>query len=144
MADMWNNKVIPELITWNFGTRNFPRVKFPPFTNEVRDMMADSFNKIIGVRETPLSPEFITEMERSMAEEFELDITPQQHDDQKARLIAKDELEKAMEEANVAIAEDTLNRPTEELLRNPQFLNFAVQVADRYQKRLAAAGINIE
>ncbi len=141
MADMWNNKVIPELITWNFGTRNFPRVKFPPFTDEIRDMMADSFNKIIGVRETPLSPEFITEMERKMAEEFDLDITPQQHDEQKARLIAKTEMEQAMEEANVAIAEDTLNKPTEELLRSPEFIHFAVQVADRYQKKLAAAGI---
>lgn len=141
MADMWNNKVIPELITWNFGTRNFPRVKFPPFTDEIRDMMADSFNKIIGVRETPLSPEFITEMERKMAEEFGLDITPQQHDEQKARLIAKSELEQAMEEANVAIAEDTLNQPTDELLRNPEFIRFAVLAADRYQKRLASAGI---
>ena len=76
-----------------------------------------------------------------MAEEFGLDITPQQHDEQKARLIAKSELEQAMEEANVAIAEDTLNQPTDELLRNPEFIRFAVLAADRYQKRLASAGI---
>lgn len=139
MADMFNNYVIPELIDWNFGTKLYPKLVFPPFTNDTRDMMFELFGKIMTARSTNASPEFITELEREVAKELDIDIESSAFDRNLGRMTAMKELEEAVERANIEIGEKVQNMTPAELLRDEQFMEFAAAYSSKVRDIQLAA-----
>ncbi len=125
IGDMWQEHVLPEFIHWNFGSENIPTIKLAPITNDQREAMQEVFEKVIGVRETPLSPEFIAELEKSMSEElgFE-DMDGATIDAHQAQRQAQQELEAAMEQANRDLSRQVSNMTTEEILKDPAVMNY--------------------
>lgn len=132
MMDMWNDYVIPDLITWNFpGSLNFPKIVLPPFTSETRDLMADVFKSVTAARTIPWSPEFMAQMEKKMATEIDLEVPDRAIDDQMARRIAADQLEQAVQEASIAISKDAGKTNASQLIADPKFWAWAESYADR-------------
>lgn len=135
MGNMWNFGLIPELIEWNFGTKNFPEVVFPPLTSEIREATSEIFNKMIVARENRLSPEFAAEIEEEMSDFLGLDVDKEAITANQNRLIAQAELEQAMEEANQRISKDIADMSVPELLQDPEFISFAEELFDRVNNK---------
>lgn len=131
MADMFNNFIIPDLINWNFKTKNYPRLVLPPFSSEIRDLLSDTFRAVTSAREIPWSPEFMTELEKKMAGELNIEVPQQALDDNQAMRVAERELKQAMEEANLAIGKDASKVSASNLLKDPRFIKFAERLSER-------------
>lgn len=141
MMDMWNHYLIPELIDWNFGdAANVPKLVLPPFTSEIRELMADVFKAITSAREIPWSPEMVAELEKKMNTELDLKVEDRAIDDNQARRIAQQELEQAMEEASLAIGQDARKVSAEKLLEDKRFVAWAASYSEKIrEKQLAVA-----
>lgn len=140
MGNMWNFELIPELIDWNFGTQNYPKLVFPPLTTEIKEATAEIFNKMITARENRLSPEFAAEIEEEMSTFLGLDVDTEAIKANQERLIAQEELEIAMEQANARVSRsdnrnDFMNMSVPELLQDPEFLNWAEELTDNISKK---------
>ena len=74
IASIFNFSLIPKLIDWNFGTKNYPRVQFQPFDRLVKKQLFEMFTRISAAPTVNVSPEFLTEMEKEIAETIGLNI----------------------------------------------------------------------
>ena len=74
VANIINRYVIPNLIDWNFGTGNYPRIEFNPFDREDRKFLSQLFTRIAGARQVNVTPEFQLEVEKRVAEIINADI----------------------------------------------------------------------
>lgn len=141
MAVMWDNQITPELITWNFGSRKFPRVYLPPFTAEHRDLLTDVFKILNVARETKVSPEFMASIEKDMAKELGFSINDVDIDEHAVEIALRQELDSAADRASKAIGEDARSKTAAELLENPRFVKWAESYAGRYRQRLLELGV---
>ena len=75
MAALINEKLTPKFIDWNFGSEKYPEFTWGTFTNEQKEMINDTFGLLSVASTTQVTPEFIFELEKYMAEElgFEID-----------------------------------------------------------------------
>ncbi len=75
IADVINNRIIPKFIDWNFGTGKYPTFSWGTFTDEQRRAISLLFDRLAtsgsGVN---VSPEFMNELEKRMAQELGLNI----------------------------------------------------------------------
>jgi hypothetical protein len=82
MSYLFNTEVIPELIDWNFGTSKYPTLQIAPSYTDRREAIKDIFRHVSGARQTNLTPEFMLELEKAMAQQLgfadEIDYAGQQ------------------------------------------------------------------
>lgn len=75
IAEVINDKLIPRFIDWNFGTGEYPKFTWGAFTNDQKQAITTIFDRLAtsgsGVNVTP---EFMMELERQVAEDLNLDI----------------------------------------------------------------------
>ena len=75
ISDVINNQIIPRFIDWNFSSGKYPRFQWGPLTDEQKGAMKDTFDKLSTAGQTlTISPEFVWELEKQMAEELGLEI----------------------------------------------------------------------
>jgi len=74
LAGLINDKLIPKFIDWNFGSEKYPEFKFGTFTNEQKEIIHSTFEKLAVAGQTlTVTHEFMRELEKYMAEELGLD-----------------------------------------------------------------------
>ena len=153
MAEIYNNHVIPELISWNFGTTNYPTLQFPPFTDEIRDLLFTLAANITAAREVPFSAEFVAEIEKDMSKTLGFDMEESIIDQNAARRVAQEEQEAAMEQQLARAQLEAAKNPpptnggggnnqsrnnANSYLDDPEFIKFAenlsVKIRDRISK----------
>ena len=75
IANSINHYIIPTLIDWNFEGGKYPTFRWAELTDEQKAMISDTFDKLstagAGVN---VSPEFIRELEKKMAEQMGLEL----------------------------------------------------------------------
>lgn len=75
VADVINNQIIPRFIDWNFNSGKYPTFQWGPLTDEQKGAMKDTFDKLSTAGQSlTVSPEFVWELEKQMAEELGLEI----------------------------------------------------------------------
>jgi hypothetical protein len=75
VADVINNQIIPRFIDWNFNSGKYPTFQWGPLTDEQKGAMKTTFDKLSTAGQTlTISPEFVWELEKQMAEELGLEI----------------------------------------------------------------------
>lgn len=141
MLDMWNVDTIPELVWWNFGTKNFPKVVVPEFSTEHRELVKETFDKILTSRENSLSPEFLAEIEKEMSRELGFDIDDAIIDENSKRQVHLKEVEKMADEASKAVGKDVRKENSLELLKDPKFIAWAESYSGRYRQSLIDLGL---
>jgi hypothetical protein len=124
VTDMWNQQVFPELIWWNFKSKNVPILEFPTLESDTREAILEIFSKILTARETPVSPEFIAEMEKKVALEFGFELDDEEVMENQKRRIAQEELEQAMEQANRDIGAAVSKMETADILKDSGLMNY--------------------
>lgn len=105
IASVINTYLIPPFIDWNYGTGNYPKVEFLPFDRDVRREMAALFTRLVGAKSLNVSPEFMIEMEKIVAEAQGLDI-----DFEAVEKRMKDKIERDLQR-EVKLLEDALAQP---------------------------------
>src|SRR5215471_342776 len=70
MSTVFNNDVIPELIDWNFGSSKYPVLQIAPSYTDRREAVKDIFRHISGARQTNVTPDFLIELEKAMAQQL--------------------------------------------------------------------------
>lgn len=141
MLDMWNKDTIPELVWWNFGTKNFPRVVVPDFSKEHRELIKETFDKITGSRDTIWSPEFLAEVEKDMANELGYDVDDESIMSNAKRQVQLKEIEKMASEASKAVGKDVRKENALALLEDPKFIAWAESYSGRYRESLIELGL---
>lgn len=69
------DQVVPRFVDWNFGTGNYPQVKFGPFSDEQKKAVQSTFDKLAVAGQTAnVTRPFLLEIERRMASEMGLEI----------------------------------------------------------------------
>jgi uncharacterized protein DUF935 len=66
----FNTSIIPNLVDWNFGTSNYPTLEVAPSYTDRREVVKDIFRHISGARQTNVTPDFLLELEKAMAEQL--------------------------------------------------------------------------
>ena len=74
IASVFNSVIIPKLIDWNFGTGNYPKIKFSPFDRQVKQLLFETYKRIIGAANLNVTPEFILETEQQVAKTLGLNL----------------------------------------------------------------------
>ena len=74
VANVFNTVLIPKLIDWNFGTGNYPKVQFQPFDRLVKAQLFDIYKRMSASTTLNASPEFLTEIEKSVAKATGLNV----------------------------------------------------------------------
>lgn len=162
MADVYNNHVIPELINWNFGTTNYPTLEFPPFTDEIRDLLFTLAESVVAAREVPFSAEFVAEMEKEMAKTLSFDIDEGIIDENARRRIEREEQEAALDqklaEAQIEQAQNPTPAPPSTngassngsqrnnaavLLNDPEFIKYAEKMSERVRSRIGQEAFSV-
>ncbi len=96
-SEVFTFYVAPQLVDFNFNSGAYPEIKFGPLSDQTRDVMADVFKTLSGASTTNVTPEFMFEIEKKIAEVLGLEIDYEAlEDDFKRR--------KEMEEAASAAA----------------------------------------
>ena len=94
IASVLNEALIPRLIQWNFGTDNYPTVKFVAFDRDDKRFIAELFNRVASARTLNVSPEFMLEIEKQVADQIGIDINYLEVEDR-----MKQRIEKQLEDA---------------------------------------------
>jgi len=68
VAALINEKLVPRLIDWNFGTGRNPTVVFRPITDEYRDAMREMFTQIAMATTPHVTPDFLFALEQSVSQ----------------------------------------------------------------------------
>lgn len=75
IGDVINHHIIPRFIDWNFGSSKYPEFKWGTLTEEQKAAIQDTFDKLAGAgQQANVTPEFMLELEKKMAEDLGLDI----------------------------------------------------------------------
>lgn len=74
IAEVFNDVLIPRLIDWNFGTRNYPTLQFRPFDRQVRKQLQELFRSISTATALNATPKFLLEVEKAVADTLGLDV----------------------------------------------------------------------
>lgn len=144
MCDFYNYRIFPQLVQWNFGTTNYPRIKVPLFTSDMTDMLVDIFSKVLNARQPNLSPEFMSELEKSMAKELGMNIDEEAIDQASANRIMQEQVQQAMDQANAAMGKHLSSMTVDEIVRDPKFLKFAEKNSLKLRKMMRNAQIVLD
>jgi hypothetical protein len=94
-----NNHLIPKFIDWNFGTTKYPEFEWGTFTDEQKEAIKSTFDKLATAGQgANVTPEFLFELEQKMADEIGLDIDYE-------KIAAEREAQKQAEDAASAAAQ---------------------------------------
>ena len=74
IAEIFNNVLIPKIIDWNFGTGNYPKVKFLPFDRLIKKVLFELYTRIVSSANLNVTPEFILEIEQNVASTIGLNV----------------------------------------------------------------------
>ncbi len=75
IEDVINQKIIPRFIDWNFGSQKYPRFRFGSLSQEQKAAMLDLFKTLaVAGQSLAIHQEFVSELEKQIAEEFGLEI----------------------------------------------------------------------
>jgi len=74
IASVINNFLIPKLIDWNFGTKNYPKLEFLPFDKRTQTTISSLYQRIATGRTLNTTPQFFLELEKQVAADLNLDI----------------------------------------------------------------------
>lgn len=88
IAAQINHYIIPKFIDWNFNSGKYPTFKWGSFTDEQKAAIKATFDALATAGQSAnVTPEFLFELEKKMAEEMGLEIDydkiQQEHDQQK-------------------------------------------------------------
>lgn len=73
-AETFNTHLIPKFIDWNFGSGKYPKLVFEPLADETKQAMAEVFQALSVASTTNVSPDFIWELEKRVADQLGLPI----------------------------------------------------------------------
>jgi hypothetical protein len=75
IEDVINTKIIPRFIDWNFGSAKYPKFQFGSLSAEQKNALLDMFKTLsVAGQALTISPEFVHELEKQVAELFGLEI----------------------------------------------------------------------
>jgi hypothetical protein len=74
VAESLTRYVMPKYIDWNFGTNKYPEFRFGALSDPARATIQDLLTAVAVAQTTQLTPEFIREMEKRMADALDLEI----------------------------------------------------------------------
>lgn len=75
IANSINHYIIPRLIDWNFSGGKYPTFQWAALTDEQKAIISTTFDKLATAGQSAtVSPEFIREMEKKMADEMGLEL----------------------------------------------------------------------
>lgn len=74
IAAQINHYIIPQLIDWNFKSGKYPSFTWGKLTDEQRGAISATFDKLAVAGAGNFTPEFMRELEKSVAEDMGLDI----------------------------------------------------------------------
>lgn len=115
IASQINHYIIPQLIDWNFSSGKYPKFAWGKLTDEQRGAIASTFDKLAVTAGGNFTPEFMRELERSVAEDMGLDI------DYEA--VAQREAEEALkleEQENAALGLNPDGTPVQAVPETPE------------------------
>lgn len=78
IASVINTTLIPKLIDWNFGTKNYPTIQFVPFNRDAKKALSALFLKLATAKQVNVTPQFRLEVEKRVAKDLGLDISYQE------------------------------------------------------------------
>lgn len=93
IAQAINHYLIPKFIDWNFKGGKYPKFQWGTFTDEQKKAIQTTFEKLATVPNAAVTPQFMFELERNYAKQFDFEID-------------YDALQKEKEEDWVAARED--------------------------------------
>ncbi len=73
MEDTLNEWAVAPLVDWNFGSGNYPKIKFMPVQDETQSMIYSIFSEIIKKDPTMLTPKYIASIANSVSDRLGLD-----------------------------------------------------------------------
>jgi len=73
-SEVFTFYVAPQLVDFNFSSGAYPEVKFGPLSDQTRDVMAEVFKVLSSATTTNVTPEFMFEIEKKIAEVLGLEI----------------------------------------------------------------------
>lgn len=73
-AEHINWYIIPKFIDWNFGSKKYPKLVFDPLADDLRDALITIFTEISTAETTNVSPDFLFELEKRVAERLDLEV----------------------------------------------------------------------
>lgn len=76
IANQINHYIIPQLVDFNFDSKNYPTFSWGKLTNEQKQSVANTFKLLVNIapQSQGVTPEFMRALEQSMADEMGLDI----------------------------------------------------------------------
>lgn len=69
-----NHYIIPKFIDWNFNSGKYPKFQWGTFTDEQKQAIRTTFDKLATGGQPNTNPEFLFELEKKMADEMGLEI----------------------------------------------------------------------
>jgi len=73
-SEVFTFYVAPQLVDFNFNSGAYPEIKFGPLSDQTRDVMAEVFKTLSAASQTNVTPEFMFEIEKKIAEVIGLEI----------------------------------------------------------------------
>jgi hypothetical protein len=74
IAENLTHYLMPKYIDWNFNSGVYPQFKFGQLSDSSRDVVKELLNTIATAQATKWTPEFIRELEKTMAERLDFEI----------------------------------------------------------------------
>ena len=75
IASAINNHLIPRFVRWNFGSDKFPKFKWGTLTDEQKAAVQTTFERLsTAANSLAVTPEFMFELEKTVAQEMNLPI----------------------------------------------------------------------
>lgn len=74
IAESWTRYLMPKFIDWNFDSGIYPVYHFGPLSDSTKDIVKEMLIAVATAQSSQLTPEFIREAEKQMADRLGLDI----------------------------------------------------------------------
>lgn len=104
IEEVINTKLIPRYIDWNFGSGKYPCFRFGQMTEEQKGALVDIFKVLAPVSPdaTSISPELWREIEKTVSEEFGLEVDWEAVEEREAEEQALQAEQQQLQQANQA------------------------------------------
>lgn len=98
IAEHLTTYLMPKYMDWNFGTKVYPVFKFGALSDTAKASIKEVFQAVVTSSVLNSTPEFVRELEKKLAKEYDLDIDYDEIERQEQEA-AEEEASKAEEEA---------------------------------------------
>lgn len=115
IASQINHYIIPQLIDWNFSSGKYPKFTWGKLTDEQRGAIAATFDKLAVTAGGNFTPEFMRELEKSVAADMGLDI-----DYEAVSQREEEEALKLEEQENAALGLNPDGSPAQQVPETPE------------------------